>query len=81
MMDLLHLSLQYIRRHLGKLLVLTFAITLVSWLPIAIQSIVDQTAGQLRPVIAIPPTHEKEGYCPDGPAELRLGGAPSSDFM
>ncbi len=35
-MDLLYLSLQYIRRHRAKLLVLTFAITLVSWLPLAI---------------------------------------------
>jgi putative ABC transport system permease protein len=42
--DLLYLSLQYIRHHRVKLLALTFAITLVSWLPIAIQSIVDQTA-------------------------------------
>ncbi len=47
MNDLLYLSLQYIRYHKVKLLVLTFAITLVSWLPIAIQSIVDQTAEQL----------------------------------
>jgi len=45
--DLLYLSAQYIRHHRVKLLVLTFAITLVSWLPIAIQSIVDQTAEQL----------------------------------
>ena len=47
MRDLLYLSLQYIRHHRVKLLVLTFAITLVAWLPIAIQSIVDQTAAQL----------------------------------
>jgi putative ABC transport system permease protein len=47
MNDTLYLSLQYIRHHQTKLLVLTFAITLVSWLPMAIQSIVEQTAAQL----------------------------------
>ncbi|MEH6593456.1 MAG: ABC transporter permease [Halioglobus sp.] len=47
MTDLLYISLQYIRHHRIKLLVLTFAITLVSWLPVAIQSIVEQTAQQL----------------------------------
>lgn len=47
MNDLLYLSGQYIRHHKLKLSVLTFAITLVSWLPFAIQSIVDQTASQL----------------------------------
>ncbi len=46
-MDLLYLSLQYVRHHRLKLVVLIFTITLVSWLPIAIQSIVDQTAEQL----------------------------------
>ena len=47
MHDLLYLSGQYIRYHKLKLAVLIFAITLVSWLPIAVQSIVDQTASQL----------------------------------
>lgn len=47
MTDLLYLSGQYIRHHKIKLGVLVFAITLVSWLPIAIQSIVEQTASQL----------------------------------
>jgi putative ABC transport system permease protein len=47
MNDLLYLSVQYIRHHKAKLLVLTFAIALVSWLPLAMQSIVDQTASQL----------------------------------
>jgi putative ABC transport system permease protein len=47
MNDLLYLSGQYIRHHKNKLLILIFAITLVSWLPIAIQTIVDQTAEQL----------------------------------
>ena len=47
MTDLLYLSLQYVRHHRVKLLVLIFAITLVSWLPVAIQSIVEQTAAQL----------------------------------
>jgi putative ABC transport system permease protein len=47
MSDLLYLSGQYIRHHKNKLLILIFAITLVSWLPIAIQTIVDQTAEQL----------------------------------
>lgn len=47
MSDLLYLSGQYIRHHKNKLAILIFAITLVSWIPIAIQSIVDQTAKQL----------------------------------
>jgi putative ABC transport system permease protein len=47
MHDLLYLSGRYIRYHKLKLAVLIFAITLVSWLPIAVQSIVDQTASQL----------------------------------
>jgi putative ABC transport system permease protein len=47
MNDTLYLSLRYIRHHRVKLLVLTFAITLVSWLPMAVQSIVEQTAAQL----------------------------------
>ena len=47
MKDLFYLSLQYIRHHKIKLLILTIAITLISWLPIAIQMIVDQTAEQL----------------------------------
>ena len=47
MNDLLYLSWQYIRHHKNKLLILIFAITLVSWLPIAIKSVVDQTAAQL----------------------------------
>jgi putative ABC transport system permease protein len=45
--DLLYLSGQYIRHHKLKLGVLIFAITLVGWLPIAAQIIVDQTANQL----------------------------------
>jgi len=47
MSDLLYLSGQYIRHHKVKIVALVFAITLVSWLPIAVQSIVDQTASQL----------------------------------
>ena len=47
MNDLLYLSWQYIRHHKNKLLTLIFAITLISWLPIAIKSVVDQTAAQL----------------------------------
>ncbi len=47
MRDLLYLGTRYISHHRVKLLVLTFAITLVSWLPVAIQIIVDQTAEQL----------------------------------
>ena len=47
MSDLVYLSLQYIRHHRIKLAVLTLAITLVAWLPLAIQSVVDQTAEQL----------------------------------
>ena len=45
--DLFYLGARYISHHRVKLLVLTFAITLVSWLPVAIQIIVDQTAEQL----------------------------------
>ena len=47
MSDLLYLSGQYIRYHKNKLLILIFAITLASWLPLAIQIIVEQTARQL----------------------------------
>ncbi|HEB27228.1 MAG TPA: hypothetical protein ENI05_05555 [Porticoccus sp.] len=47
MNNIFYLSGQYIRYHKAKLLTLIFAITLVTWLPIAIQSIVDQTAEQL----------------------------------
>ena len=47
MTDLFYISLQYIRHHRVKLAVLTLAITLVGWLPLAIQSMVDQTAEQL----------------------------------
>ena len=70
MKDLLYLSLQYIRHHRAKLTVLTLAITLVLWLPIAIQSIVDQTAAQLlqradsTPLII---------GAPGSPLELSLG--------
>ncbi|MEH6583931.1 MAG: ABC transporter permease [Halioglobus sp.] len=70
MTDLLYLSLQYIRYHRAKLTVLTLAITLVLWLPIAIQSIVDQTAAQLlqradnTPLII---------GAPGSPLELSLG--------
>lgn len=70
MRDLLYLSLQYIRHHRVKLLVLTLAITLVAWLPIAIQSMVDQTAEQLlaradRTPLVI--------GAPGSPLELALG--------
>ena len=70
MTQLLYLSLQYVRHHRVKLLVLTFAITLVSWLPIAIQSIIDQTAAQLldradRTPLVI--------GAPGSPLELSLG--------
>ena len=70
MTDLLYLSLQYIRHHRAKLTVLTLAITLVLWLPLAIQSIVDQTAAQLlqradsTPLII---------GAPGSPLELSLG--------
>jgi putative ABC transport system permease protein len=70
MKDLLYLSAQYIRHHRTKLAVLTLAITLVSWLPLAIQSMVDQTAEQLlaradgTPLII---------GAPGSPLELSLG--------
>jgi len=68
--DLLYLSLKYISHHRVKVLVLTFAITLVSWLPIAIQSMVEQTAEQLL--------HRADSTplvigAPGSPLELSLG--------
>ena len=47
MHDSLYLSLQYVRYHKLKLAALILAMTLVAWLPVAVQSIVDQTASQL----------------------------------
>ena len=70
MRDLLYLSLQYIRHHRVKLLVLTFAITLVASLPIAIQSIVDQTAAQLLQRAENTPLVVG---APGSPLELSLG--------
>ncbi|MEP4147033.1 MAG: ABC transporter permease [Halioglobus sp.] len=70
MKDLLYLSLQYIRHHRAKLTVLTLAITLVSWLPIAIQSIVDQTAAQLLQRAHTTPLIIG---APGSPLELSLG--------
>ncbi len=70
MKDLLYLSLQYIRHHRVKLLVLTLAITLVGWLPIAIQSIVDQTAQQL---LARADQTPLVIGAPGSPLELALG--------
>ncbi len=70
MKNLLYLSLQYVRYHRLKLLVLTFTITLVSWLPIAIQSIVDQTAEQL--LLRADNTPLVIG-APGSPLELSLG--------
>jgi len=68
--DLLYLSVNYIRHHRVKLLVLTLAITLVSWLPIAIQSIVDQTARQLSQRAERTPLVIG---APGSPLELSLG--------
>jgi putative ABC transport system permease protein len=68
--DLLYLSVHYIRHHRVKLLVLTLAITLVSWLPIAIQSIVDQTARQLSQRAERTPLVIG---APGSPLELSLG--------
>jgi len=68
--DLLYLSLKYISHHRVKVLVLTFAITLVSWLPIAIQSIVDQTAEQLTDRAHSTPLVIGS---PGSPLELSLG--------
>ena len=70
MTDLLYLSLQYIRHHRLKLAVLSLAITLVCWLPLAIQGMVDQTAEQLlqradsTPIVI---------GAPGSPLELSLG--------
>jgi putative ABC transport system permease protein len=68
--DLLYLGVNYIRHHRVKLLVLTLAITLVSWLPIAIQSIVDQTARQLSQRAERTPLVIG---APGSPLELSLG--------
>ena len=70
MKDLRYISLQYIRHHRVKLLVLTLAITLVGWLPIAIQSIVDQTAQQL---LARADQTPLVIGAPGSPLELALG--------
>jgi putative ABC transport system permease protein len=70
MRDLLYLSLQYVRHHRVKLLVLIFAITLVSWLPVAIQSIVEQTAEQLLERAESTPLVIG---APGSPLELSLG--------
>lgn len=70
MTDILYLSARYVAHHKVKLGVLTLAITLVAWLPIAIQSIVDQTASQLL--------HRADSTpmvigAPGSPLELSLG--------
>lgn len=70
MKDLLYLSLQYIRHHRLKLAVLSLAITLVCWLPLAIQGIVDQTAEQL---LARADTTPQVIGAPGSPLELSLG--------
>ena len=70
MRDLIYLSLQYIRHHRIKLMVLTLAITLVVWLPLAIQSVVDQTAEQL--LVRAERTPLVVG-APGSPLELSLG--------
>jgi putative ABC transport system permease protein len=70
MSDLLYLSAQYIRHHRAKLAVLVAAITLVCWLPLAIQSIVDQTAQQM---LARAQSTPLVIGAPGSPLELSLG--------
>ena len=70
MSELLYLSLQYIRHHRAKLGALTLAITLVTWLPLAIQSMVDQTAEQL---LARADSTPLVIGAPGSPLELSLG--------
>ena len=70
MKDLLYLSLQYIRHHRVKLAVLSLAITLVCWLPLAIQGMVDQTAEQL---LQRADTTPLVIGAPGSPLELSLG--------
>ena len=70
MRDLLYLSLQYVSHHRLKLMVLILAITLVSWLPVAIQSIVEQTAEQL---LERADTTPLVIGAPGSPLELSLG--------
>ena len=70
MNGLFYLSLQYARHHRAKLAVLTAAITLVCWLPLAIQSVVSQTAEQLLARAAQTPLVIG---APGSPLELSLG--------
>ncbi len=70
MKDLLYLSARYVAHHKGKLGILTFAITLVAWLPIAIESMVDQTAQQLLQRADSTPLVVG---APGSPLELSLG--------
>lgn len=70
MRDLFYLSLQYARHHRTKLAVLTAAITLACWLPLAIQSVVDQTARQL---LARADNTPLVIGAPGSPLELSLG--------
>ncbi|MEP1471925.1 MAG: ABC transporter permease [Halieaceae bacterium] len=70
MKDLFYLGTRYISHHRAKLLVLIFAITLVSWLPVAIQIIVDQTAQQLLKRAEDTPLVVG---APGSPLELSLG--------
>lgn len=70
MNDLFYLSIQYIRFHKIKLAALTVAITLITWLPLALQSIVEQTAQQLsKRAEATPLVIGAQG----SPLELSLG--------
>lgn len=70
MKDILYLSTRYVAHHKVKLGVLTLAITLVAWLPIAIQSIVDQTGNQLlQRAVSTPMVIG----APGSPLELSLG--------
>ena len=70
MSDLLYLSLRYIQHHRLKIAVLTLAITLVCWLPIAIQTMVNKTAEELLNRAQTTPLVIGS---PGSPLELALG--------
>ena len=65
MTSLLYLSGCYIRYHKRKLTILIAAITLVTWLPIALQSIVEQSAQHLL---------ERAAQTPSGRASIPPSG-------
>ena len=70
MRDLVYLGARYVAHHKIKLGALVFAITLVAWLPLAIQTMVEQTARQLLQRADSTPLVVG---APGSPLELSLG--------